>query len=58
MKQIIIINKIVFFKYSNIVFFFNLESKSTLSKIDFKPLIFILRELLLSKFKKNRLFFT
>ena len=38
MKKIIIINKIVFFKYLNIVFF-NLESKSTLKenfeKIDF-----------------------
>ena len=31
MKEIIIIKKIVFFfKYLNIVFFFNLESKSTL----------------------------
>ena len=31
MKKIIIINKIVFFLFLNIVFFFNLESKSTLN---------------------------
>ena len=41
MKKIIIINKIVFFKYLNIIFFFNLESKSTLKgsmnfKIEYK----------------------
>ena len=32
MKKIIIINKIVFFTYLNIVFFFNLESKSSLNE--------------------------
>ena len=32
MKKVIIINKIVYFKYLNIVFLFNLESKSTSCK--------------------------
>ena len=33
MKKIIIINKMVFFKYINIVFFFNLESKSIVKDV-------------------------
>ena len=59
MKKIVIINKLVFvFKYFNIVFFFNLESKSTLNihQTSFVDRSFEIKKNRSARFSRNMIF--